>query len=97
MVRLLSSETEMGAEGDALLPADAGVGRPYDLLVHDFPGYVLTTHLTVVGSPIDLQHQLTRGLWLPCTGRADPRWGWKVSELEAMQALQPPLALLLGE
>lgn len=95
-VRLLSNEVEMATSDDADVPGSRS-GRPYDLIAHDFPGYVLASDLGDPVALVDLSQRLRRCQSPPLTRRTDPRWAWKLSELEALQALQPPLSVILGE
>lgn len=95
-IRLLSNETEMATESDDLLGPCPPV-RPYRLLVHDFPGYLRTGDLGPPLSVVDLDRDLHPAEAPPLYRRTDPRWGWKIYELGRLQALQPPLAEVLGE
>lgn len=95
-VHLLTNETEMATNTEAFLPASRP-GRAYDLLVHEFPGYMRAVNLSAPLSTVDIAQDLRRYPAMPLTRRSDPRWAWKLAELAAMQALQPPLAVILGE
>ena len=95
-VRLLTNEVEMGTGTEHVVPSRKP-GCPYDLLAHEFPGYVRTADLGAVLSAINVDRDLHPTHALPLTRRRDARWDWKVAELERMQALQPSLAEILGE
>lgn len=95
-VRLLTNEVEMATGAETFLPAEA-TGRSYDLLVHEFHGYMLAADLSAALTSVDPRNDLLVRRAPPVWKRADPRWRWKIRELEAMQALQPALSVILGE
>lgn len=95
---LLTPDTDMDTGVEAHLPADRTAGRPYDLLVHEFPTYLDPARLgPCLWQPAkseylprysDLADLLTPG---------SVRWEWKLSELDAANAHMVALCCLLGE
>lgn len=98
-VTLLSPDIEFGSSTDLLLLGEE-TGRPYHLLAEsDVFGYVRTTQLDRligrVGSQVlEALSALRTGDAVdhpvggpPVVDRSDPRWGFKLQELERLQGL----------
>ncbi|TXI65323.1 hypothetical protein [Mycolicibacterium mageritense] len=98
-VTLLSPDVEFGSSADLLLLSEE-TGRPYHLLAEsDVFGYVRTTQLDRLIGRVDAQvlealSALRTGDAVdhpvggpPVGGRSDPRWGFKLQELERLQGL----------
>jgi hypothetical protein len=87
-VVLLSNETEMGSDNDALLPA-AKTGLAYDLLaLFDITAPAWYVQLgPVLTTVTDLHEHPVSPAGTPVNGPEDSRWSWKQAEHDALVSL----------
>lgn len=95
---LLTPDTGMNTGAETHLPANRSAGRPYDLLVHEFPTYLNPAWLgPVLWEPAKSEYRPRYSDLATTLTPGDTRWQWKLAELDDANAHMVPLCCLFGE